>query len=79
MSGDPVTNQPQTAQPGQGLSRRGFLLAALVGAAAALGLGAALRRRFASSDGSPGNPLGLDEDSIFYPREDALRRMRGDH
>ncbi len=66
------------AQQQPGVSRRDFLLKAAIGAAAAFGLGELLRRRLIGSSPEASNPLGLDEDSIFWPREDALRRMRGD-
>jgi len=63
-----------------GISRRDFLKKAGIGAAVVVG-GMAIGRALAKRGGKSApkalaNPSGFDEDSLFYPREDALKRMQ---
>ncbi|MBI3743092.1 MAG: twin-arginine translocation signal domain-containing protein [Chloroflexi bacterium] len=63
-----------------GVTRRDFLKKAGIGAAVVVG-GMAIGRTLAKRGGKAApkalaNPSGFDEDSAFYPRQDALERMQ---
>ena len=58
-----------------GFSRREFLMKAAIGAAAAVGVGAFIQRRLLKSGSLQAGPVTFDDDSIFKPRADALKRM----
>ncbi len=75
MGSSSVNSDTPAARPG--LLRRDFLVRAAIGAAAAVGLSAVVRRSLSRSGASETSPMGLDRDSIFWPRDDALKRMLG--
>ncbi|MBM4405066.1 MAG: hypothetical protein FJ039_02650 [Chloroflexi bacterium] len=56
-----------------GVTRKKFVLGAILGAAGLIGMGALAQRKLKTEESLP---LGLPEDSIFRPRADALERMR---
>ena len=66
-----------TAQTRPGFTRRGFLLRAAIGAAAVVGVATVLRRQLLKSGALRASPMDFDDDSIFKPRADALKRMLG--
>ena len=59
------------------LTRRDFLVKAVVGLGSAAGLGAVLGRVFSGRDSSL-KRITLPEDSIFMPRADQRKRVLGE-
>ena len=64
------------ALPPPGVSRRDFLKKAVIGMAAAAGLGAALQKKVLGKLVAV-QPLRLPEDSVFTPRADQRARITG--